>query len=113
MFQSIAGEYIDANALKCVAGGDELNMTCLALNLSGRINGVSVQHQKLAKQQYPDFKVDSITNGVHPATWVSPPFEELYCKYLPEWRHQPTVLTRADQIPNSEIGKHTWTPKNT
>lgn len=55
-------------ATKRVAGGDELNMACLALNLSGRINGVSAQHQKVAMQQYPSFKVDSITNSVHPST---------------------------------------------
>ena len=103
MFHGIASEYIDANTLKRLCGGNELNMTCLALNLSGRINGVSMQHQKLAKQQFPAFKVDSITNGVHPYTWASPPFADLYSKYLPEWRHQPTVLARADQIPNSEI----------
>lgn len=103
MFQSIANDYIDLDTLKTVAGGNELNMTCLALNLSGRINGVSTQHQKIAKQQYPSFKVDAITNGVHPSTWVCPSFANLYSNYLPEWRHQPAVLARADQIANSEI----------
>ncbi len=103
MFQRIANDYIDIDTLKKVAGGDELNMTCLALNLSGRINGVSAQHQKIAQQQYPSFKVDFITNGIHPPTWVSPSFANLYSRYIPEWRHQPAVLARADQISNAEI----------
>ena len=103
MFQSIATDYIDKNTLDEVSGGNELNMTCLALNLSGRVNGVSSQHQKVAKQQYPSFEVDFITNGVHPPTWVCSSFADLYTKYLPEWRHQPSVLVRADQISNNEI----------
>lgn len=103
MFQSIASDYIDNETLKTITGGDSLNMTCLALNLSGRINGVSNQHQKVAKQKYPSFRVDSITNGVHPATWANKYFAELYTKYFAEWRHEPSVLIRADQIPNDEI----------
>lgn len=103
VFQNVANDYIDLDTLKRVAGGKELNMTCLALNLSGQINGVSAQHQKIAKQQYPSFKVDAITNGVHPSTWVCPSFANLYSNYLPEWRHQPAVLARVDQITNSEI----------
>lgn len=103
MFQSIATDYIDSDTLYRVSKDNELNMTYLALNLSGQVNGVSDQHKSTAKKNYPSFKVDAITNGVHPTTWVSPPFAKLFSQYLPKWRHQPSVLVRADQIANDEI----------
>ncbi len=103
MVQKVLGDYIEIDELKILAGMDELNMTQLALSLSGRINGVSPKHAQVARQQFPQYQVNAITNGVHPRTWTSTHFAKLYDRYLPEWLHQPSVLIRADQIPEQEI----------
>jgi starch phosphorylase len=90
------GEFIDLSTLKRLGGADELNMTRLALNMSEYINGVAVQHAETSQRMYPGYKVRAITNGVHPYTWASRSFAQLYDKYLPGWCHEPAVLVRAD-----------------
>ena len=103
LVELVLGDYFDINELKILAGVDELNMTQLALSLSGHINGVSPKHAEIARQQFPLYQVNAITNGVHPATWTSAPIAKLYDRYLPDWLHQPSVLIRADQIPAQDI----------
>jgi starch phosphorylase len=63
-----------------------LNMTYLALCLSRYVNGVAMQHGKVSQYMFPGYKVHSITNGVHAATWMSEPFQELLDSEIPEWR---------------------------
>jgi starch phosphorylase len=63
-----------------------LNMTYLALCLSRYVNGVAMQHGKVSQYMFPDYKVHSITNGVHAATWMSADFQELLDAEIPEWR---------------------------
>ncbi|WP_263366427.1 alpha-glucan family phosphorylase [Edaphobacter bradus] len=63
-----------------------LNMTYLALHFSRYVNGVAMQHGKVSQQMFPEYKVHSITNGVHAATWLSAPFQELFDDEIPEWR---------------------------
>jgi starch phosphorylase len=64
-----------------------LNMTYLALRFSRYVNGVAMQHGKVSQQMFPDYKVHSITNGVHAATWLSDPLQALFDEEIPEWRH--------------------------
>lgn len=64
-----------------------LNMTYVALRFSRWVNGVAMQHGKVSQQMFPDYHVESITNGVHAATWVSPPLQLLYDEEMPRWRH--------------------------
>lgn len=103
LVEQVLGDYFDISELKLLAGQHDLNMTQLALSLSGRINGVSPKHAQIARQQFPKYKVNAITNGVHPRTWTCAPIAKLYDHHLPEWMHQPSVLIRADQIPEQEI----------
>lgn len=63
-----------------------LNMTYLALCLSRYVNGVAMQHGKVSQYMFPEYKVHSITNGVHAATWMAPSFQELLDDEIPEWR---------------------------
>ncbi len=85
----------------------ELNMTELALEHSGFINGVAKQHTEVSKNMFPNFPIQSITNGVHAPTWVSPYFEDLYNKYAPGWQQDPSMLAKAMDIPLFEIqGAH-------
>jgi starch phosphorylase len=64
-----------------------MNMTYIALRFSRYVNGVAMQHGKVSQQMFPEYRVHSITNGVHAATWLSQPFQELLDKEVPEWRH--------------------------
>jgi starch phosphorylase len=64
-----------------------LNMTYLALRFSRYVNGVSMQHGKVSQGMFPEYTVHAITNGVHAATWLSKPFQDLFDKEIPSWRH--------------------------
>ena len=63
-----------------------LNMTYLALHFSRYVNGVSMQHGKVSQVMFSDYRVHSITNGVHAATWISEPLQALLDEEVPEWR---------------------------
>jgi starch phosphorylase len=52
---------------------------------------------------FPGYRVHAITNGIHPSTWAAPSFQQLYDQHLPNWRHEPEILVRADQIPDEGI----------
>ncbi len=69
----------------CIHNG-LMNMTYIALKFSRFVNGVAMQHGKVSQQMFPDYKVHSITNGVHAATWLSRSFQELFDAEIPNWR---------------------------
>jgi starch phosphorylase len=52
---------------------------------------------------FPGHSIDSITNGVHTATWVSTPFQRLYDKHMSGWRSDPYILRSAFSINKDEI----------
>jgi starch phosphorylase len=66
---------------------DLLNMTYVALRFSRYVNGVAMLHGKVSQQMFPEYPAHSITNGVHAATWLSQPFQRLFDKEIPGWRH--------------------------
>jgi len=53
---------------------------------------------------FPGYPIRSITNGVHPATWISPAMHELFDRYVPGWPRDPFALRYAGQVPMEEIG---------
>ncbi|MBD3676177.1 MAG: alpha-glucan family phosphorylase [Planctomycetaceae bacterium] len=63
-----------------------LNMTFLAMNLSRYINGVAKRHGETSQHLFAHYKIDSITNGVHAATWAAPSFQKLFDDHIPDWR---------------------------
>ena len=63
-----------------------LNMTLLALKFSRYANGVAMQHGKVSREMFPEFAIDSITNGVHAPTWVSEPIQQMLDEHIPAWR---------------------------
>ncbi len=82
------------------------NMTVLAFRLCRYCNGVSRRNGEVARKIWhglwpglPEAQVpiDSVTNGVHTATWVEPKMELLFNKYIgPGWRDHcddPAILT--------------------
>lgn len=103
MVQRIMGEVVPIPILKEMAGKDELNTTVLAMNLSRYVNGVAKKHGEISKVLFPGFEIHAITNGIHPFTWASPYFVNLFNRYLPSWAKEPELLVRVDLIPDEEV----------
>ncbi len=106
MVRSVLGD--DAVALldkaQCLDDG-MLNMTHLALRLSRFVNGVAMKHREVSQGMFPEYPINSITNGVHAATWMSPAFQALLDERVPEWRTDNLYLRYAVGIPLQEIRK--------
>jgi glycogen phosphorylase len=80
-----------------------LNMTYLALGLSHYVNGVAKKHGEISRHMFSSYSIDSITNGVHAATWVAEPFQILFDRYIPGWREDNFSLRYALSIPGEEM----------
>jgi len=72
-------------------------MTPLALRMCRSSNGVSAKHGEVSRelwlQMFPDLAdagavpITSVTNGVHPPTWIAPLFQHLYHGRIgPDWQ---------------------------
>jgi len=109
----------DLLALGRVRPGDPaepFGLTSFAIRVSRSVNGVSARHGEIARQMwhpmFPDRSEDEVpivhvTNGVHVATWMSPPMRDLLDRHLPDgWsRHSgdPTTWEAVDAIPDEEL----------
>jgi starch phosphorylase len=82
---------------------DKVNLTYLALKLSQYVNGVARKHKEVSQQMFDGYQIDSITNGVHAATWTAPPMQELFDRHIPGWREDASSLRYASSIPHGEI----------
>jgi starch phosphorylase len=82
---------------------DSLNMTHMALSFSRYINGVAMRHGEISRNMFPNYPINSITNGVHALTWTSLAFCQLFDKHMPEWRRDSMYLRFAVSIPLDEI----------
>lgn len=80
-----------------------LNTTILALNLSRFANGVARKHGEVSRGMFPGHRIDSITNGVHAASWTGKPVARLFDMYLPAWRRDNSELRLAQTIPSDEL----------
>jgi starch phosphorylase len=104
LVKKVLGDRNDFFALDGVLyEGRILNMTGLALNFSRYVNGVARKHGEISRLMYSGYEIESITNGVHAATWVSGPFQELFDHYMPMWRQDNFSLRYALSIPKTEI----------
>jgi len=103
LVEKVLGRLIPDPLLKELGGEERLNMTALALNLSHYVNGVAKRHGVVSQEMFPGYHIDSITNGVHSATWVCPYFQKLYDRYIPGWRNDSFSLRYALSIPDEEV----------
>ncbi|HEU4340185.1 MAG TPA: alpha-glucan family phosphorylase, partial [Candidatus Binatia bacterium] len=103
LVQSVLGrrEVYDMKDVFCCEG--RLNMTFLGFNLSHYINGVAKKHGEVSRLMFARYTIDSITNGVHAATWAAKPFKRLYDEYIPGWEQDNFSLRYALNIPKQEI----------
>ena len=83
--------------------GGLLNMTYLALNFSHYVNGVAKKHAEVSQHLFAQYRIDAVTNGVHPATWASPPMQVLFDRHIPGWRSDSFMLRYALSIPPLEV----------
>ncbi len=83
--------------------GGLINLTLLAMNVSWRTNAVSLNHQKVMHIQFPKYKdkITYVTNGVHPHTWISDVFKDLFEKYanvLGDIKANPMGLSKIKEL---------------
>jgi len=96
--------------------GQGFNMTALVMRLSAHVNGVSREHGRVSREMWQHFwpglpveqvPIQSVTNGIHAPTWISPELDRLYAKSLsPEWIEscdEPTLWQRILDIPDQEL----------
>ena len=91
-------------------------MTVLALKLAAHANGVSRLHGKTSRRMWQNLwpglpeeevPITSITNGVHPRTWISHNMIDLLDRYLgPQFQENPAdfeVWKHMDRISDEEL----------
>jgi starch phosphorylase len=102
---------------RVVPGEDEpLNLTALALRLSGAANGVSRRHGEVARAMwaplFPEHApgrvpITHVTNGVHTFTWMAVEMQALLDRHLgTRWRERvddPAVWEGIETIPAAEL----------
>lgn len=103
LVEKMLESHVDLDLLRMLGGEDQLNMTLLGLNASHYVNGVAKRHAEVSRQMFPNYTIDSVTNGVHAATWASDSFRDLYDRHIPGWRVEPSALRYGLSIPKSEI----------
>jgi starch phosphorylase len=95
---------------------EPLNMTVLALHMSGARNGVSGLHAEVSRKLWAgvwpgvpvsEIPIRGIRNGIHTPSWLSHDMGRLYDRYLgPGWHEKtadPSVWRAVDQIPDTEL----------
>lgn len=100
---AVLGSPVPLEVLRELAGGEHLNMTLLALNLSNYVNGVAKKHGEVSRRMFSGYQIHSITNGVHSYTWTCEPMKRLYDTYLPGWADEPELFVRVDTLPDEKI----------
>jgi len=90
------------------------NLTLLSMNISSAINAVSHNHQKVMHIQFPSYKdrIQYVTNGVHPYTWMSRYFQDLFEKFpetFVDFKSNPMILSRAKELKgNNDFRSQLW-----
>lgn len=96
-------EYMMPELFSEIYSDEGLSMTRLGFHFSRHINGVAKKHGEVARELFPGYRVEFITNGVHAREWVAPPLAKLYDAYLPGWQSDPHSLRYVLSIPLSEL----------
>ncbi len=109
---------------KCLALGrkhvndstERFSMAVLALKTSAFRNAVSVIHRSVSQDMFQDLwprlpvdeiPITSVTNGVHPPSWINGDLATLYDQYLqPDWRERledAKMWELVQEIPSQEL----------
>ena len=96
-----AGPFAEREREFCCNG--VLNLTYLALDNSGYVNGVAKTHGAVSRDIFAGYPIDSITNGIHLATWTSASMQQLFDEHVPGWRADNPSLRHVVSIPTAQI----------
>jgi starch phosphorylase len=109
-------EFLDLGRMRPGVEAEPFNMAVLALRTSGFANAVSRLHGQTSREKWrelwPGVPVDEvpiihITNGIHPASWISDEMRSLFDRYLgphlAEEGGEAKDWERAEQIPGEEL----------
>lgn len=109
-------EFISLGSRNPSDPNEPFSMAILAIKLASHINGVSKLHEEISQEMWRDLwqqippeenPVRSVTNGIHPSSWISKDMANLYDRYLgPTWMKKPADLTiwqRVEHIPAEEL----------
>jgi starch phosphorylase len=99
----VLGDFVPFDHLKALGGHEHLNMTTLALSLSGFVNGVSLRHAEVTRHMFPGHRIHGITNGVHLGKWTHPSFARLFSEIAPDWEDKPEMLSEIESISDEAI----------
>jgi starch phosphorylase len=62
-----------------------------------------MQHGKVSREMFPEFQIDTITNGVHAPTWMSEPMQQMLDEHIPAWRRDNLFMRNAIDLPETKI----------
>jgi len=60
---------------------------------------------------FPEFNIDTITNGVHAPTWVSEPVQQVLDEHIPAWRRDNLYLRNVIDLPRPKLSLPMRAPK--
>ncbi len=94
--------------------GAPFNMAVMCLRLAGRSNAVSKLHGRVSRSMFAplwpgievnEVPIDSVTNGVHAPTWVSPEIGDVITRaVLPSWdQAEAADWARVDAISDDQL----------
>jgi starch phosphorylase len=82
---------------------NSLLLADMVINYSKYTNSVSKRNQQKLQKMYPNQKIETITNGINVARWVSLEMKKLFDKYIDFWKKHPVNLEAVNLIPDAEI----------
>ncbi len=93
------------NQLRKMLSQEGVSMTELGMRYCSFVNGVSRKHAEVSRKMFQKEDIYSITNGVHPGTWVSPEMKLIFDSSIPGWINAPARMVQSVNIPCSKIWK--------
>ena len=94
--RAIIGDALADQASRLFDGAAELDMTRLALALTGWVNGVSHKHAEVTRLMFPGEAIHAVTNGIHHGRWTHPAIAALFDRAVPEWRANAAALAGVE-----------------
>ena len=109
-------QFLSIGRVNAADDAEHFGMTVAALKSSAFCNGVSELHGRVSREMWhniwpnlpsQEVPIRAITNGVHPASWISHDMNDLYESYFgPRYIEQPgapEVWQKAHNIPDVEL----------
>jgi len=103
LVRTVIGARLADEAARLFEGSTELDMTRLALEFSGWVNGVSERHAEVSRKMFPGQQVHAVTNGVHLGRWTQPAIAALFDAVAPRWQESPSGLSRFAAVEDGAL----------